>query len=135
MYVTLWDMVIAKKLIPLLLVGALVGGCSTTITNLTPKQTHKTPSNLYTLEAAFNSRQQSLRWESLKPQVVIDDKFYPMRLTKLMTNRWETVVPISPGNKIVYYRYKFDFNYNAFGAPPQGDSAMSKKYRLQILDN
>ena len=127
-------MVIVKKMLPLLFVGLFMAGCGTTITNLSPKRATKNPSNFYTLEAALSSSQQSLRWSSVKPSVVIGSEFYPMRPTPLMTNRWETVIPVPPGEKVIFYRYKFDFTYNAFGAPPKPDSALSKIYRLQILD-
>ncbi len=127
-------MVIVKKLIPLLLLSALLSGCGTTITSLSPKRVLRNPSNLYTLEAALDSKQQSLRWSSIKPAVVIDNVAYPMRQTALMTNRWETVVPLPSSEKVVFYRFKFDFTYNSFGAPPSPDSAMSKMYRMQILD-
>ena len=34
---------------------------------------------------------------------------------------------------VIYYRFKFDYNYNAFGSPPKPDSKLSPIYRLQIL--
>jgi hypothetical protein len=33
----------------------------------------------------------------------------------------------------VHYRYKFDFDVNAFGAP-KANSALSPEYTLQILE-
>jgi hypothetical protein len=50
-----------------------------------------------------------------------------------MKNRWEGLVPVPPGTNIVYYRYRFDFQYNDFGGPKQ-DNMMSDTYRLLILE-
>jgi hypothetical protein len=126
-----------KKILLLLvlpLLPLIVGGCSTpaTITNLTPRQQTANANNLYPVEVAFNSRQQSLRWDSIKPQIVVGDKMYPMRPTPLMSNRWEGLIPVPAGTDVVHYQYKFDYLNNAFG-PPQPDSARSKEYTLKIL--
>jgi hypothetical protein len=64
---------------------------------------------------------------------MVGTKFYPMRPTSLMTNRWEGLLPVPAGENLVHYRYKFDFKYNAMG-PPQSDSAVSPQYTLRILE-
>ena len=123
-----------KKLAPLMLSGLLLTGCNTAITNLTPKHELRNPNGFYPIEAAFNSSQQSLRWETIKPAVVVEKDFYPMRFTQLMTNRWETLIPVPPNVNVIYYRFKFDYKYNDFGTPPQSDSKLSPIYKLQIID-
>src|SRR5712671_3943155 len=130
-FVTLRPML--KKLLPLLLIPLLFAGCQATLTNLTPQTRVRNPDNLYMVEVALASRQQSLRWESIKPQVVVGSDFYPMRPTKLMTNRWEALLPLPSNVNTVPYRYKIDFTYNALGAP-RSDSALSKEYTLRVLD-
>src|ERR1044071_1092400 len=110
-----------KKLLPVLLAPLLLAGCATTFTNLSPRQQVRNPNHLYPVEVAFTSRQQSLRWESIQPFVNVGSEFYPMRSTKLMTNRWEALLPVPAGKNTVHYRYKFDFKYNALGRPPQND--------------
>lgn len=122
-----------KKLLPLLLVPLLLAGCAT-FTNLTPQQQARNANNFYPVEVAFNTRQQSLRWDSIQPFVNVGTEFYPMRPTSLMSNRWEGLVPVPAGKNLVHYRYKFDFKYNAVGKPPQGDSTLSREYTLRILD-
>jgi len=122
-----------KMTLPVLLASLLLVGCATTFTNLTPQKQVRSPDNSYPVEVAFNTRQQSLRWESIKPSVAIDGKFLPMRPTPLMTNRWEGFVPVTAGTNLVRYYYKFDFEYNDFGGP-RTDSAISPEYQLQILD-
>ncbi len=109
-----------------------MGGCAATFTNLTPKQQFANSNNLYQVEVAFNSRQQSLRWDSIKPQIVVGSQSYPMRPTAMMSNRWEGLIPVPPGTSMVHYQYKFDYLNNAFG-PPQPDSARSREYTLQIV--
>jgi hypothetical protein len=128
-----------NKLLPFAFLTLALGiaGCATTqttVTSLTPKREYRNNTGLYQLEAALNSRQQTLRWDSVKASVMIGSETYPMRMTSLMTNRWETLVPIPPGTTILTYRYKFDFNYNAFGSPPKADSKLSPVYKLQIMD-
>lgn len=81
----------------------------------------------------MDSRQQTLRWDSIRPQIVVGTEFYPMRQTQLMRNRWEGLVPVPPGTNLVHYRYKADFQYNAMGNP-KSDSALSPEYTLHILD-
>ena len=123
-----------KKLLPVLLAPLLLAGCATTFTNLSPQHQVRNGNHLYPVEVAFNSRQQSLRWESIQPFVNVGTEFYEMRPTKLMTNRWEALVPVPAGKNSVHYRYKFEFKYNALGKPPQSDSAISPDYTLRILE-
>ncbi len=122
-----------KKLLPVLLAPLLLAGCKATLTNLTPQTRLRNPDNLYQVELALASSQQTLRWDSIKPQVVVGNNFYPMRPTRLMTNRWESLIPVPPSVSTVQYRYKVDFNYNAMGAP-RSDSALSSEYTLKIID-
>ena len=122
-----------KKMLPLLLVPLLLGGCAATFTNLTPLQQVRNDTNLYPVEVAFNSRQQTLRWESIKPQIVVGTEFYPMHPTPLMTNRWEGLIPVPADTRAVRYRYKFDYLDNAFGGV-KPDSAASQQFTLRILD-
>jgi hypothetical protein len=128
-----------KKLLPVACLTLALGiaGCSTTktsITSLTPKREYRNNTGLYSFEAALNSRQQTLRWDSIKASVMVGTEFYPMRMTSLMTNRWETLIPIPPTTSVLTYRFKFDFEYNAFGAPPKSDSKLSPVYKLQIME-
>jgi hypothetical protein len=123
-----------RKILPVLLVPLLFTGCASTFSNLTPKTQMRNANNLYPIEVAFHSRQQSLRWETIQPQVNVGGEFYPMRPTLLMTNRWEAIIPVPSGKDIVRYRYKFSFKYNAVGDKPQEDSALSPEYTLRISD-
>src|SRR6266700_4984448 len=107
----------SKKMLLLLLAPLLLAGCKATLTNLTPLTRTRNPDNLYKVEVALASQQQTLRWDSIKPQVVVGTEFYPMRPTLLMTNRWEGLIPVPGSASTAHYRYKFDFNYNAMGAP------------------
>ncbi len=124
-----------KKFLPVLALPLLIAGCSTpaVFTNLTPQQQVRNTNNVYTVEVAMASRQQTMRWESIRPKIMVGTEFYPMRPTMLMTNRWEGLLPVAAGTNLVHYRYKFDYKYNAFGAPG-ADSAMSPEYTLRILE-
>jgi hypothetical protein len=122
-----------KRFLPILFAPLLLAGCTSTFTNLTPLQQTRNANNLYPVEVAMTSRQQALRWDSIRPQIVVGNDYYPMRPTLLMTNRWEGLVPAPPGTSLVHYRYKFDFELNSYGKP-QPDSALSPEYTLHILE-
>ena len=122
-----------KKISPLLLLPLLLAGCTATFTNLTPSQRPRSTNNLYQVEVALASRQQTLRWDSIQPKVLIGTEAYPMRRTPLLTNRWEGLIPVPTNVDLIHYRYKFDYEVNAFGRP-QPDSAMSSEYTLKVLD-
>ncbi len=125
----------SKKLLPVLSLPLLLAGCSTPfhITNISSLQQARTTNNLYTVEVAVASRQQTLRWETIHPQIVVGNEYYSMRPVLLMTNRWEGQLPVRPGTSTVNYSYKFDFKYNAMG-PPRSDNVRSREYTLQIKD-
>jgi hypothetical protein len=122
-----------KKSLPLLSLSLLLAGCATQLTNLTPQQQARNTNNLYAVEVAFDSRQQTIRWETIQPKIVVGTQFYDMRPTPFMTNRWEGLIPVRPETTIVHYRYKFDFSYNRMGKPGN-DNAVSKEYTLRIVE-
>jgi hypothetical protein len=122
-----------KRFLPILFAPLLLAGCTSTFTNLTPLHQTRNGNNLYPVEVAMSSRQQTLRWDTIHPQIVVGNEAYPMRPTNLMTNRWEGLVPVPAWTSLVHYRYKFDFNYNAMGQP-KADSALSPEYTLRIAE-
>ncbi len=126
-------MIMLKKflaVLPLL----LLAGCATTFTRLTPLEQPRNPNNLYPVEVVFNSSQQSLRWESIKPYVLANGVLYPMRQVPMMQNRWDGYVTVPPGTNSVSYRFKFDYLCNAFGTPPEPNSSFSPVYTLTVID-
>ena len=122
-----------KKSVPVLLLSLLLAGCATQLTNLGSLHQRRNANNLYPVEVAFDSRQQTIRWHSLRPQILVGTESYEMRPTPLMSNRWEGLIPVPPGRNSVEYRYKVDYQYNRMGKPGS-DSALSGKYTLQIID-
>ena len=123
----------SKRFLPLCFAPLFLAGCTSVFTNLTPTVQPRNTNNLYSVEVAMTSRQQSLRWDSIRPQIVVGKDYYPMRPTPMMTNRWEGLVPVPPGTDQVHYHYKFDFDYNAFGSP-RPDSATSPEFTLKISE-
>lgn len=122
-----------KKFLLLLLAPLLLAGCST-VTNLTPSKQPRNATGLYPVDVAFDTRQQSLRPESIKPFVVVGDQIYPMQKTPLMKNRWETLVPIPPHKNEINYLFRFDYEYNAV---PQVRSStiLSRSYQLEVVNS
>ncbi|HYG22882.1 MAG TPA: hypothetical protein VEH04_08875 [Verrucomicrobiae bacterium] len=123
-----------KKCLAFLVSPLLLAGCTSThFTNLTPSQQVRNPNNLYPVEVSLITRQQTLRWDSIKPYIVVNNEFIPMRPTPLMTNRWEGLVPAAPGAESVTYQYKFDYLNNAVGGPVP-NSAFSREYTFKLLE-
>ena len=123
-----------KKFLPLLPVLLLAGCTTVTFTRLTPGQQLRNADNLYPVETALDSRQQSLRWDSIKAFVIVNGQPSPMRPVPMVKNRWEGLVRVPPGATTVNYRFKFDFLYNNFGTAPKPNSVASKVYTLKVVD-
>ena len=121
-----------KKFLLLLLTPLLFAGCST-ITNLTPGHQPRNTTGLYPVEVKWDSRQQTIRPQSIKPSVMVGLENYSMRKTQKMSNRWETLVPIPADKSVINYRFKFDFEYNAI-PQPRPDSILSREYQMEIGD-
>jgi len=127
-------MLILKRFLPLMLCPFLLVGCATSsITNLTPSRLPRKDNGQYPFAVQWNSRQQSLIKDSIKAYVVVGLDQYSMQRTPLLTNRWETLVPVSADKEVVNYRYKFDYEYRGF-PNRQADSRLSRNYQLFILD-
>lgn len=50
-----------------------------------------------------------------------------------MRDRWETFLPVPADQKLVHYRFRFDFSRNAIPTPVD-DSKMSQEFSLEIVD-
>ncbi len=123
-----------KKVLPLFLLPWLLVGCATdTITNLTPSRLPRKDNGQYPFAVEWNSRQQSLIRDSIKAYVVVGLDQYPMQRTPMLTNRWETLVPVPQDKNVVTYRYKFDYEFRGFPTH-QLDSKLSRYYQLFILN-
>ena len=109
-------------------------GCSTTaITNLTPSQLPRKESGQYQFAAEYSTRQQSLVKESMEAYVIVGNDQYPMQRTPMLTNRWETLVPIPLEQDVVTYRFRFNYEYRAI-PDRRSDSRESKYYQLFLLE-
>lgn len=125
---------IYQQILPLFMLALVLSGCaSANITNLTPSRYDRNMSGLYQVAAQMDSDQQTLLWKTIRPNVLIGNKAYPMQPTPLMHNRWETLIPVAPGTNVVYYSFKFDFDYTGMGKQNR-DSKLSPTYSLDIRD-
>ncbi len=123
-----------KRFLPLLLFPGLLAGCTTSgITNLTPSRLPRKDNGQYAFTVEWTSRQQSLVRDSIKAYVIVGLDQYPMERTPLLTNRWETLVPVPAEKDIVTYRYKFDYEYRGFPTH-ELDSKLSRYYQLFIFN-
>ena len=127
-------MITRKSLWSVLLAPLVLAGCaSNTITNITPQQHVRNANGLYPVEARWDSNQRSVRKDSIRPYVVVGMEYYPMRMTTLTKNRWETVVPVPATQKFLNYRFKFDYEYDSIPIP-RADSKSSPTYQLEIIE-
>jgi uncharacterized protein YceK len=125
-------MVLINRCWLLFLIPLFLSGCSS-ITNLTPSKLARNPNGFYPFEVAWQSKQQSLRKESIRVFVIMDFESYPMPPTQVVKNRWETLVPIPASKRSLSYRYKFDYEYNSIPVPKK-ESVLSRPYQLEITD-
>ena len=123
-----------KKFLPFLPLLLLAGCTTATFTRLTPNAQPRNANNLYPVEVVFDSQQQSLRWDSIQPYVLVNGQPLPLRSVPVVKNRWEGLVPVPPSANAVNYRFKFDYLYNNFGTAPKPNSVSSKVYTLKIMD-
>ena len=86
-------MKIGRSVLLLTLLFLMVGCVRSTITNLTPSQLPRNQAGLYPVEMEWKSNQTALRYETIEPSVLIGTNIFPMQRTKLLTNRWEALVP------------------------------------------
>jgi hypothetical protein len=122
-----------KRVVPVCLLAIFLVSCvAKVITNLTPTQMPRNPSGQYLVEMKLDSTQQTLRYDTITPQVVAGFNSYKMRPTLKMTNRWEALVPLPADKEVLLYRFKVDYEYNKFGNKPGQGSLMSEEYKLTI---
>jgi hypothetical protein len=121
------------KVGPWLLLGALLAGCTSTITNLTPSKQARNATGMYPVEVAWDSREQVVRPETLTPYVVVEFESYKMRPTLGMKNRWEVLIPVPADKNMVPYQFRVDYEYNSYGKP-KPSSKLSQSYKLEITD-
>ena len=124
-------MVKISRIICLLSVSLFLGCVQTTITNLTPRRMPRSNTGFYPVEMIWQSNQTALRRETVKPVVLIGTNAYPMKRTQLLTNRWETLVPIGIKANELRYRIKVNWQFNAIPVP-QANSQLSQEFLLQV---
>lgn len=122
-----------RNTVALLSLVFFLTGCSTTITNLTPASLPRNDKNLYPFEVEFETTQQSVRENTIKPYVMVGTEKYPMEKTPMLENRYEAMVPVAPTNNYIYYRYRFDYEFDRI--PKAGQSSrLSPTYQLHISE-
>jgi hypothetical protein len=117
-----------------LLALGLVGCVTSSFTNLTPSELPRNPTGQYLIECAWESNQQTVRPETIKPYVIVGFDAYEMRRVPKLTNRWETYIPVPAGQNAVRYHFKVDYEYSKFGKKPGKASVISPEYKLMVVE-
>jgi hypothetical protein len=127
-------MIMLKRVLLAALMGTLFAGCTTpTITNLTPSRLPRKDNAQYPFAVEYYSRQATLIKDTMKAYVIVGADRYPMQRTPMLTNRWETLVPVPKDQSVLTYRYRFDYDYRTI-PNRQSESLESKYYQLFLLD-
>ena len=112
----------------------LLAGCThTTLTNLTLDSVPRNASGFYPVEIIWENNENTLRPESIQPVVIVGTNLYRMKRTPLVTNRWQTLVPVNAKAGELRYRVKVNWMYNAVPVPA-GNSQLSQEFMLRIKD-
>jgi hypothetical protein len=120
-----------KKIFMVLALPAVLAGCSSSITNLTPSRLPRNSDGTYRIEAGWDTREHAIRPDTINPSVMVGTDFYPMKPEQVVSDRWEAFVPVPAGQDLLHYRFKFDFIRDTISAP-QPDSRLSQVYSLEI---
>jgi hypothetical protein len=121
-----------SQLALLVALAAFLTGCAA-VTNLTPSRYLRTADGLYHFEVKLDSREQALRWDSIKAFVRIGTEEFPMTRVQNLKNRWEVLIPLPKETEVVHYSYRFRYEVNDFGGPAPGNLD-SANYRLEIKE-
>ena len=112
----------------------LLAGCThTTLTNLTLGTVPRNASGFYPVEIIWENTETTLRPETIQPVVIVGTNLYPMKRTPLVTNRWQTLVPVGAKSSELRYRVKINWMYNAVPVPA-ANSQLSQEFMLRIKD-
>jgi len=121
------------KVLPAVLIGALLCACASTITNISVSRQKRNSTGMYPVEAAWDTRQATVIPGTLQAFVKVGFDTYPMRPVLGMTNRWEGVIPVPPDKPFVTYFIRFDYEVKTFKGTRK-ESKLSSGYRLEIID-
>ena len=117
-----------------LLAALHLGGCArATLTNLTVNSQSRDANGLYRVEIIWENNANGVRPETVQPVVLVGTNVFPMARTALVSNRWETLLPVAADAPGVTYRIRVDWKFNAIPVP-EANSKMSKSFQLQIKD-
>jgi hypothetical protein len=120
------------RYVSLVLLGLILSGCSTTITNLTPSKQVRNSTGLYPVELLYNSNQKTLRKDTVQPYVLVGLESHPLQPAPVLNNRWETLIEVPTNKTVVNYRFKLDYQYS--GVPQRrSGSILSAPYQLEIV--
>ena len=116
------------------LTALLLGGCArATLTNLTVNSQPRDANGLYRVEIIWEDNANGVRHETIQPVVLVGTNAFPMQRTALVSNRWETLLPVAAAAPGVTYRIRVDWKFNAIPVP-EANSKMSGAFQLIIKD-
>ena len=114
------------------LLAALLTGCVTnTVVNLTATEHPRSANHMYRVEYQWDTTQQTMRPETIKPYVLVGFDTYEMKPVMKMNNRWEAWIRVPRDVNEVGYRFMVDYQYTGYGKM-QNSSKLSRDYKLFV---
>ena len=121
-------------ILTIFLTALLLAGCArATLANLTVSQQPRDANGLYRVEIIWENNANDVRHETVQPVVLVGTNAFPMQRTALVSNRWETLLPVAGDAQGVAYRIRVDWKFNAIPVP-EANSKMSGAFQLIIKD-
>src|SRR6476661_3560415 len=106
-----------KRIFALAIGCLMLTACTTTLTNLTPRTLQRNANGLYPVEVMWDSRAADIKKDTIKGYVVVGENAYQLQRSPMLTNRWETLLPVPSDKGFINYRFKFDYMYLKIPAP------------------
>ena len=97
-----------------LAIGLLAGGCTPTISNLSPERIPQNPSGIYTLSMSPQIRKSAIDDNTETATIVIDGARHEMMPSKVSENVYdfEYTIPKDRNNAVYYYEFEYESTYD-----------------------
>ena len=98
-------------LLPFTAISFLLGGCASTLTNLTPLNIPENPSSIYTFSVATKIWQSNIDKDSVKTTIIINGQEQKMKLSNIGDNVYEFDFNMPRDMNEVGYYYVLEYDY------------------------
>ncbi len=131
----LFPMKAIKQIFPLLaaVISLGLGGCATTLTNLTPLNIPENPSGIYTFSVSAKIRQTNADMESIKTTIVINGEEHKMELSDIGSDIYDFDYKMPRDLNELGYYYVFEYDFYT-DREPRHFKKFSDVYKAQLVN-